>query len=512
VNELAIILDFGGQYTQLIARRVRELAVYSEIMHYDTPLADILERRPKGIILSGGPASVYEPGAPAEPPGLFEAGIPVLGICYGAQLLAQRLGGRVSRTTATREYGSRPISVCGPADPFTAGLPADSTCWMSHGDHVETAPPGWRQLLSTPSCQTAAMASPDGKLYGVQFHPEVEHTPFGRELLSNFLFGVCGFSGDWTMGKFIDEQVALIRERVGEHGRVVAALSGGVDSSVAVTLVHRAVGDRLTCIFVDHGLMRKNEPEQVIATFRPRFGEAFVPVNESERFLGRLAGVRDPERKRMIIGEEFIRVFEREAARAGDAKFLVQGTIYPDVVESGTKTAQRIKSHHNVAGLPDVMHLELIEPLRQLFKDEVRRVGLELGLPEELVWRQPFPGPGLGVRVLGEVTREKLDIVREADAIWREELRAAGLERAVWQYFAVLPDVRSVGVMGDSRTYAHLVGLRAVTSVDAMTADWARIPHEVLAKAAGRIVNEVEGVNRVVYDITSKPPGTIEWE
>ncbi|MDP2871359.1 MAG: glutamine-hydrolyzing GMP synthase [Bacillota bacterium] len=511
MKELAIILDFGGQYTQLIARRVRELAVYSEIVPHGTPLEDILDRRPKGIILSGGPASVYEPGAPAEPEGLFECGLPVLGICYGAQLMAERLGGRVSRAAA-REYGSRPVAVCGPADAFTAGLPAESTCWMSHGDHVETAPPGWRLLLSTPTCPTAAMVSPDGKLYGVQFHPEVEHTPFGRDLLGNFLFGVCGFSGDWTMGRFIDEQVALIRERVGEDGRVVAALSGGVDSSVAVTLVHRAVGDRLTCIFVDHGLLRKDEAKQVIETFRPRLGDAFVPVNEEDRFLGRLAGVTDPERKRRIIGEEFIRVFEREAVRAGDARFLVQGTIYPDVVESGTRTAQRIKSHHNVAGLPEVMHLELIEPLRPLFKDEVRRVGLELGLPEELVWRQPFPGPGLAVRVLGEVTCDKLAILREADAIWRAELKAAGLERAIWQSFAVLPDVRSVGVMGDSRTYAHLIGLRAVTSVDAMTADWARIPDEVLAKAAARIVNEVEGVNRVVYDITSKPPGTIEWE
>jgi len=510
LNEVAVILDFGGQYTQLIARRVREMRVFSEILPFDASLGEILDRGPKGIILSGGPASVYEEGAPSEPAGLFDARVPVLGICYGAQLMALRLGGKVAGA-AMREYGSRPATICGPVDPLTANLPAETTCWTSHGDRIEAPPEGFQVLVSTPSCPVSAMGDPARGLYGVQFHPEVEHTPFGRELLRNFLYGICGFRGDWTMGRFIDEQVALIRERVGA-GRVVGGLSGGVDSAVAAMLVHRAVGDQLTCIFVDHGLLRKGEPEQVVRTFRDHFGMRLVVVDERERFLGKLRGVTDPEAKRQKVGEEFIRVFEREAEKAGGAKFLMQGTVYPDVIESGTQTAARIKTHHNVAGLPEVMKLELIEPLRTLFKDEVRQVGTELGLPDEIVWRHPFPGPGLSVRVLGEVTAEKLELVREADAIFREELRTAGLDRQIFQAFAVLPDVRSVGVMGDGRTHAHLIALRAVTSKDAMTADWTRIPHEVLARAASRIVNEVPGVNRVVYDVTSKPPATIEWE
>jgi GMP synthase (glutamine-hydrolysing) len=508
VSQVLLILDFGGQYTQLIARRVRELGVYSEILPYDTPLPEIEARLPRGIILSGGPASCYEPGAPGAPAGLFQAGVPVLGICYGAGLMAMEFGARVTRA-ASREYGARPVQLVGPPSPLTAGLPHEAQCWMSHGDYVAAPPEGWQVLLTTPSCPVAAMAGP-GELYGVQFHPEVEHTPFGRQLLQNFLYGICGFGGDWTMGRFIDEQVAAIRAKVG-NDRVVAGLSGGVDSSVAATLTHRAVGSQLTCIFVDHGLLRKGEAQQVVDTFRG-LGFNLVAVDESELFLGKLAGVTDPERKRRIIGEQFIRTFEREAQRVGGARFLVQGTVYPDVIESGTRTAAKIKTHHNVGGLPEDMQFELIEPLRLLFKDEVRQVGTDLGLPEAIVWRQPFPGPGLGVRVLGEVTREKLGMLREADAILREELRRAGLERQIWQSFAVLPDVRSVGVMGDGRTYGHLVVLRAVDSTDAMTADWSRIPADLLAAISSRIVNEVEGVNRVAYDITSKPPATIEWE
>lgn len=517
MDQLLIIIDFGGQYTQLIARRVRELNVYCEILPFDTPLAKILERHPMAIVLSGGPASCYADGAPQAPAGLFQAGLPVLGICYGAQLMALEFGGKVTRASA-REYGSQSIELQASDDRLVAGIDDQGSCWMSHGDYVAAAPPGWRVLLTTPNCPVGAMGGPDS-LYGVQFHPEVEHTPFGRRLLRNFLFDVAGFTGNWTMGRFVDEQVALIRERVGD-AKVIAGLSGGVDSSVAITLVHRAIGDQLTCIFVDHGLLRKDEAKQVVDTFGPAgLGFNLVAVDESQRFLSALAGVADPERKRRIIGEEFIRVFEREARRVagaadghGTAKYLVQGTIYPDVIESGTSTAATIKTHHNVGGLPADMDFELIEPLRMLFKDEVRQVGTELGLPDEVVWRQPFPGPGLGVRVLGEITEPKLAILREADAIFRTELRAAGLEREIWQSFAVLPSVYSVGVMGDERSYAHLVVLRAITSTDAMTADWARIPHSVLARVATRIVNEVEGVNRVAYDITSKPPATIEWE
>ncbi len=510
MNELLLILDFGGQYTQLIARRVRELNVYAEILPFDTTLADVLKLRPKGIILSGGPASCYAPGAPQAPTGLFQAGIPVLGICYGAHLMAREFGGQVTRATA-REYGSQTVTLRAPDHAFVAGIPDRATCWMSHGDYVAKVPPGWEVLLETPSCPVAAMGGPGG-LYGVQFHPEVEHTQFGRRILRNFLYEVAGFKGDWTIGRFIEEEVGAIRERVGD-AKVVCGLSGGVDSSVCATLVHRAIGDQLTCIFVDHGLLRKGEAEQVVQTFGEQgLGFELVFVDESRRFLSALHGVADPERKRKIIGEEFIRCFEREARKVGDARFLVQGTIYPDVIESGTRTAATIKTHHNVGGLPADMKFELIEPLRLLFKDEVRKVGTELGLPEDIVWRQPFPGPGLGVRVLGEVTEEKLAILREADWIFRDGLRAAGLEREIWQSFAVLPDVRSTGVMGDERSYAHPVVLRAVTSTDAMTADWARIPLDVLARIATRIVNEVDGVNRVAYDITTKPPGTIEWE
>lgn len=510
MGQTLVILDFGGQYTQLIARRVRELGVYSEILPFDAPLSEIRAKLPQGIILSGGPASCYEPGAPTISQALFDAGVPVLGICYGAGLMAMEFGGQVARA-AQREYGASPLRRTGVPSPLTSDLPDQAQCWMSHGDYIATAPEGWQVLLTTPNCPVAAMSGP-GDLYGVQFHPEVEHTPFGRQLLRNFLYRVCGFSGDWTMGRFIEDQVAAIRARVGGEP-VVAGLSGGVDSSVAATLVHRAVGSQLTCIFVDHGLLRQGEAEQVKETFGPAgLGFRLVAVDESELFLSRLEGVSDPERKRQIIGELFIRVFEREARRVGGARFLVQGTVYPDVIESGTRTAAKIKTHHNVGGLPEKMDFELIEPLRLLFKDEVRQVGADLGLPEAVVWRQPFPGPGLGVRVLGEVTREKLALLRGADAILTEELRRAGLERRIWQSFAVLPGVRSVGVMGDGRTYGHLVVLRAVDSTDAMTADWSRIPADVLARISSRIVNEVEGINRVAYDITSKPPATIEWE
>ncbi len=505
-----LVLDFGGQYTQLIARRVRECQVYSEIVPYWIRPQEIMSRGAGALILSGGPHSVWDEDAPRVDPQLFRMGLPVLGICYGMQLMAYTLGGKVLRGDR-REYGKAVASVCA-ADPLFEGLGGVVECWMSHGDQVEAVPDGFAVIAHTEACPVAAMVDQGRRLYGVQFHPEVAHTPRGQEILANFLFRISGLTPDWTMESFIERSVQRIREQV-RDGRAVAALSGGVDSLVAAALVARALGEELVCIFVDHGLLREGEREQVERTFLDLFGGSLVRVvDAAHRFLGRLEGVRDPEDKRRIIGEEFIRVFEEEARRVGGVRYLVQGTLYPDVIESGTATAARIKSHHNVGGLPERMELELVEPLRDLFKDEVRRVGQALGLPEEVVWRHPFPGPGLAVRVLGEVTPARLEMVRKADAIVVEEIRRAGLYRRLWQAFAVLLPVRSVGVMGDSRAYGYAIAIRAVTSQDGMTADWARIPPEVLEVMANRIVNEVPGVNRVVYDISSKPPATIEWE
>lgn len=508
-HELVLVLDFGGQYNQLIARRVRELNVYSEMIPYHTPLETILAKKPKGIIFSGGPSSVYAENAPRVEAGLLEAGIPILGICYGMQLIAHLLGGNVRRA-GKREYGKSMIEA-EPGHLLFNGLNKQQQCWMSHGDFVAGMPEGFLACAYTEDSPYAAFAHEEKKLYGVQFHPEVRHTEYGMEILKNFLYRICGCKGEWSMGSFIEEQVALIRKQVGTK-KVLCALSGGVDSSVAAVLVHKAIGDQLTCVFVDHGFMRKNEPEQVEDTFKGKFQMNLVFVNARERFMDKIRGVSDPETKRKIIGNEFVRVFEDEAARLGKMDFLVQGTLYPDIIESGTSTAATIKTHHNVGGLPEDMKFELIEPLRLLFKDEVREVGRELGLPEDIVNRQPFPGPGLAIRIIGEITEEKLEILREADFIILEEIRKAGLYRNLWQSFAVLPTVRSVGVMGDERTYAYPIVLRAVTSDDAMTADWARLPYELLERISSRIVNEVSHVNRVVYDITSKPPATIEWE
>ncbi len=508
-RDLIFVVDFGGQYTQLIARRIRELKVYCEIVPSTASWAELRKRSPRGLIFSGGPASVYAPGAPRCGSELLQGEIPVLGICYGMQLMAYLLGGKVSRGER-REYGPARLTLLR-EDFLFRGLPREISVWMSHGDLVETPPPGFLIAATTDQTRVAAMFDPSRHLYGVQFHPEVHHTPQGREILAGFLYNVCGCRGDWTPASFITEQVEEIRRIVGKE-KVIGALSGGVDSAVAATLAHKAVGDQLTCIFVDHGLLRKEERNEVEKTFRKELGIRTVVVDARKRFLEKLKGVGDPEEKRRVIGHEFIRVFEEEAARLGEAGFLLQGTLYPDVIESGSQTAAVIKTHHNVGGLPADLKLRLLEPLRWLFKDEVRQVGLELGLPEAIIWRQPFPGPGLAVRILGEVTGEKLEVVQEADLIVRDEIRRAGLEREIWQFFAVLLPVRSVGVMGDERTYAHPIVIRAVTSEDAMTADWARLPSGVLARISSRIVNEVPGVNRVLYDITSKPPATIEWE
>jgi GMP synthase (glutamine-hydrolysing) len=507
-----LVLDFGGQYSQLIARRVRECGVFSELLPHDVPVEEVRRRAPAGLILSGGPASVYTEGAPRLRPELLELGTPVLGICYGMQAMAHDLGGRVELAEAG-EFGRTQLTVREPGR-LLAGLPREQTCWMSHRDSVFAPPPGFTALAASPSSPVAALESVERGLYGIQFHPEVAHTPYGTAILENFLTAVCGAHRAWTPARVAEDQIGRVREQVGD-GRAICALSGGVDSSVAALLVHRAIGDQLTCVFVDHGLLRRNEAEQVVAQFRDHFHVPLVVARAEDRFLDRLAGVTDPERKRKVIGEEFIRVFEEEAKRLGHPRYLVQGTLYSDVIESGGSAgAATIKSHHNVGGLPDEIDLELVEPLRLLFKDEVRSVGAEVGLPERMVWRQPFPGPGLAIRVVGgEVTRERLDLLRDADFILQEEIRAAGLYRELWQSFCVLPAaLNTVGVQGDERTYGHVIAIRAVTSDDAMTADWARLPYDLLERISARMVNELPAVNRVVLDLTSKPPGTIEWE
>lgn len=520
-SEAIVILDFGSQFTRLIARRLREAQVYCEILPHDATVEKVNALNPRGFVLSGGPASVYEEGAPQLPGYVLESGLPVLGICYGMGLLARELGGAVE-ASALREYGQADVQVKPEAQLFK-NLPSTISVWMSHGDNIAKPPPGFEISATTRTTPVAAM---EGKhptsgapILGVQFHPEVNHTQNGADILNHFLYDVCHCKGDWTADNFISTTVEIIRDTVGPTAHAICALSGGVDSAVAASLVGKALGDRLTCVFVNNGLLRKGEAESVVKTFRDELGLRLIYVDAAQRFLDKLEGVIDPEAKRKIIGNEFIRIFEAEARQLGDIQWLVQGTLYPDVIESATpetKAASRIKTHHNVGGLPLDMELKLIEPLRYLFKDEVRRVGLELGLPEEVVWRQPFPGPGLAVRVLGAVSEDRLSVLREADAIVREEIRNAKLdgegENAVWQYFAVLTPVQSVGVMGDGRTYSNLVAVRAVSSKDGMTADWARLPHDLLGRISSRIVNEVPGVNRVVYDITSKPPATIEWE
>ncbi len=509
-NELILILDFGGQYNQLIARRVRECNVYSEVVPFDISLEKIKEKNPKGIIFTGGPASVYGEDSPKCDSKIFELGIPVLGICYGMQLMAYTLGGNVAHAEK-REYGTTDVSIDNSSKLFE-GFENTNGFLMSHTDFVETVPNGFKNIGKTSSCPNAAMENEEKKLYGIQFHPEVNHSVNGTLVLKNFLYNVCGCQGDWQMSSFVDEQIKTLKEKIG-NGKALCALSGGVDSSVAAVLLSKAIGKNLTCIFVDHGLLRKNEGDEVEQIFREQYNINLIRVNAENRFLEKLSSITDPETKRKIIGEEFIRVFEEEAKKIGTVDFLVQGTIYPDVIESGLGKSSVIKSHHNVGGLPDYVDFkEIVEPLRNLFKDEVRKVGLELGIPENLVFRQPFPGPGLAIRVIGDITKDKLDILREADSIFREEIAKVGLHKSINQYFAVLTNLRSVGVMGDERTYDYTIALRAVETTDFMTGVWSKIPYDILEKVSSRIVNEVKHVNRVVYDITSKPPATIEWE
>jgi GMP synthase (glutamine-hydrolysing) len=511
-REAIIIVDFGSQYSLLIARRIRELQVYCELVSHDTPWEKIAPLNPKGFILSGGPASVYDTGAPIAPSYVYEKRLPVLGICYGMQVLTKQLGGRVA-PGAKYEYGHAVLHLSSLDSPLLAEMPASSPVWMSHADRIEEMPPGFKALAYTENSPVAVMGSNDS-IFGLQCHPEVAHTPYGKTILKNFVYRICGCQGNWTMGNFIEDSLNRIKEQVGD-GKIINALSGGVDSSVVATLIHRAIGDQLTCIFVNNGLLRREEAERTLKVFRKNLGMNIIYVDASDRFLARLVGITDPETKRKTIGEEFIRVFEEEAKKLGKVNFLAQGTLYPDVIESTSSFSNasvKIKTHHNVGGLPSKMTFSLLEPLRYLFKDEARQVGQELGLPEEMVWRQPFPGPGLAIRTIGEATKEKLEILRAADWIVMSEIKKAKLYRELWQIFAILTDIKSVGVMGDYRTYGYLIAIRAVTSNDAMTADWARLPYDLLANISNRIVNEVPKVNRVVYDISSKPPSTIEWE